>query len=83
MITEAPLAVCLYRVIRRTIRHRGRPRADRPDGADERISLTFLIWIVGWSRKHPDLRQEVLALDPTARIEVVRGAADIERLAAG
>ena len=83
VITEAPLAVCLYRVIRRTIRHRARPRADRPDGADERFSLSFLIWIVGWSRRHPDLRREVLALDPDARIGVVRGAADLERLAAG
>ena len=33
VITEAPLVVCLYRVIRRAIRHRGRPRAGRPDGA--------------------------------------------------
>ncbi len=83
VITEAPLVVCLYRVIRRTIRYRSRPRADGPDGADERLSLSFLIWIIGWQRNHPDLRQEVLALDPTARIEVVRGSADLERLAAG
>jgi adenylate kinase family enzyme len=83
VITEAPLVVCLYRVIRRTIRHRRRPRADGPEGADERFSLSFLIWIVGWHRNHPDLREEVLALDPTARIEVVRGVGDLERIAAG
>jgi adenylate kinase family enzyme len=83
VITDAPLVVCLYRVIRRTMRHRGRPRADRPDGAEERFSLSFLIWIVGWTRRHPDLRGEVLALDPTARIEVIRRARDLERLLAG
>ena len=82
VITEAPLAVCLYRVIRRNIRHRGRSRADRPDGAEERFSLTFLIWIINWHRRHPDLRREVLALDTEADIVVVRGPADLERLAA-
>jgi adenylate kinase family enzyme len=83
VITEAPLAVCLYRVIRRTVGHRGRPRADRPHGADEQFSLPFLIWIIRWSRNHPDLRQEVLELAPDATLVTVRGAVDIERLIAG
>lgn len=82
VITEAPLAVCLYRVIRRTIRHRDRPRAGRPDGADEQLSLAFLIWIIRWQGNHPDLRREVLAQDPEVDIVIVRGAADLERLAA-
>jgi adenylate kinase family enzyme len=80
VITEASLARCLYRVIARTVRHRGRPRVGRPVGADERLSLAFLIWILRWSRRHGDLRGEVLAEDPSARIEVVRGRADLERL---
>jgi adenylate kinase family enzyme len=79
VITEAPLVVCLYRVIRRTVRHRRRPRAGRPDGADERFSLTFLVWIFRWTRMHPDLRREVLGLDPAAQVEVVRRAVDLER----
>lgn len=83
VITEAPLAVCLYRVIRRYVRHRGRPRAGRPDGADERIDLAFLIWIVRWSRNHPDLRGEVLELAPDATLVTVRSAADLEPVIAG
>ena len=82
VITEAPLAVCLYRVIRRTILHRHRSRADRPVGADEQFSLAFLIWIIRWQGNHPDLRGEVLAEDPEVDIVIVRGAADLERLAA-
>jgi O-acetyl-ADP-ribose deacetylase (regulator of RNase III)/adenylate kinase family enzyme len=82
VITEASLARCLYRVIARTVRHRGRPRVGRPHGADERVSLTFLIWILRWTRKHRDLRGEVLALDPTARVEIVRDGADLERIVA-
>ena len=81
VITEAPLAVCLYRVIRRTIRHRGRPRADRPDGAEEQFSLDFLIWIINWRRRHPDLRGEVHALDPNARVLIVRSPADLDAVA--
>lgn len=80
VITEAPLAVCLFRVIRRTIWYRGRLRAGRPDGADERFSLTFLIWIFRWTRRHPDLRQEVLEIDPAARVVIVRGPDDLGRL---
>ncbi len=80
VVTEAPLVVCLYRVVRRTIRYRGRLRTGRPEGADERFSLTFLIWIFRWTRKHPDLRREVLELDPGARVVIVRGPDDLRRL---
>jgi hypothetical protein len=76
-ITGAPLVVCLYRVIARTFRHRGRPRIGRPEGADERFSLAFLTWIVRWSWKHRNLRGEIAAIDPAVRIVVVKGAGDL------
>lgn len=80
VITEASLARCLVRVVRRTLWHRGRPRAGRPVGAEEHFSLTFLVWIFRWTRKHRDLAAEIRALDPAARIVVVRRAQDLERL---
>ena len=79
VITEAPLVVCLFRVVRRTVRHRGRPRAGRPEGADERFSLTFLIWILRWTRKHRDLAGEIAAIDPGVRVVVVRRPGDVTR----
>jgi adenylate kinase family enzyme len=79
VITEASLARCLYRVVRRTIRYRGRLRTGGPDGADEQFSLTFLIWIVRWTWKHRDLAGEIAAIDPDVRIAVVRRPGDLER----
>jgi hypothetical protein len=74
--------VCLFRVVERTIRFRGRPRTGRPIDADERFSLPFLIWIVSWTRKHRDLAGEVAAIDPGIRIVVVRRLGDLDRILA-
>jgi adenylate kinase family enzyme len=82
VITDAPLVLCLFRVVERTIRYRGRPRTGRPVDADERFSLTFLIWILRWTRKHRDLAGEVAVIDPRVRIVVVRRPGDLERVLA-
>lgn len=82
VVTEASLVVCVFRVLRRAIAYRGRPRADRPYGANEAFSLTFLLWILRWRRRHPDLSAEVAAIDPDKPIAIIRRSADIEHLLA-
>jgi adenylate kinase family enzyme len=82
VITEASLVRCLSRVLWRSIAYGGRPRGDRPDGADEAFSLTFLIWIVRWTRKHPDLPAEIAAIDPRKPIAIVQRVADLQRVVA-
>jgi adenylate kinase family enzyme len=54
VVAEASLPVCLWRVIRRSMRRRTR-RPDRPAGGHEQFSPYFLWWIVRWSRRHPHL----------------------------
>ena len=83
VVTEASLARCLVRVVRRTIRHRRRARIDAPPGAAEAFSLTFLLWIIDWSRRHPDLPGEIAAMAPGIPIVVVRDRGDLDRLIAG
>jgi len=82
VITKAPLLVCLYRVVARTFRFRGREQAGRPDGAAERVSLDFLIFIVRWTRKHSNLEAEIRGHRSDIPIVVVRNARDVERLVA-
>ena len=60
----------------------GRPRADRPNGADERIDLAFLIWSSAGAGIVPTSDGRC-CVDPTARIEVVRRVGDLGRLLAG
>jgi adenylate kinase family enzyme len=73
IVVEAPLAVCLGRVMRRWARHRGRPRVDLgPDGPRERVSAAFLWWMATWHRNHPDLPGEIAALAPELPILVSR-----------
>jgi len=54
VVAEASLPVCLWRVVRRSMRRRTR-RPDRPAGGHEQFSPYFLWWIVRWSRRHPHL----------------------------
>jgi hypothetical protein len=83
VITEASLVRCLSRVLLRTIAYRDRPRGDRPYGADEAFSLTFVLWILRWTRTHPDLAAEIASIDPGKPIAIVRCASDVRRLLAG
>lgn len=80
VIVDAPLAVCLWRVVRRWLRFRG---ATRPDlGASERLDLAFLRWIVNWSRRHPDFAGEVRSMVPDKPVRVMRSDHDVEGLLA-
>ena len=76
VVTEAPLAICLWRVMRRLLR-RGDRRADRPDGAHEQFSPRFLWWVATWQRRHPDLARRIAAAAPEMRVLVVRRLEDL------
>ena len=54
VVAEGSLPVCLWRVIRRSLR-RSQRRPDRPARGHEQFSPYFLWWIVRWSRRHPHL----------------------------
>ena len=56
---DLPRRTCLWRVLKRLLRDRGRSRADLPEGCEEGIDLPLLRWI--WSYPRAE-RPRVLAL---------------------
>ena len=77
IVAEAPLLVCLWRVLVRAMM-RGRTRPDRAAGGGEQLSFYFLWWIVTWTRRHPRLASTIR--ESGKPVLVVRRLADLEPL---
>lgn len=60
VVAEAPLIVCLWRVIRRALR-RDLVRPDRVAGGGEQLSLYFLWWTLTWQWRHRRLVEDLKA----------------------
>ena len=60
VIAEAPLVICLWRVVRRALDRRS-TRPDRPPGGGEQLSLYFLWWTVTWRWRHRHLADQIRA----------------------
>lgn len=59
---DLPRSVCLYRVLKRWWRYRGRNRPDMTEGCDERLDLEFLVWIWNYpNRGRKTLFEEIKA----------------------
>lgn len=54
---DFPIRLCLWRLIRRILTHRGRARPDMPEGCPERFDLAFLWYVINWN-SGPRLRTE-------------------------
>jgi adenylate kinase family enzyme len=78
VVVEAPLIVCLWRVFRRSIAGRA-DRGDLPAGANDRVSIGFLVWILRWGSRHPRFDEELGRLTGSP-VVVVRSSADVESL---
>jgi len=75
--------ICLWRVVIRRVRDRGRSRPDLPEGCVEGLDLPFLRWV--WAYPHIS-RPGVLALlehlDPRVDAVHLRSAVAVERFLA-
>jgi adenylate kinase family enzyme len=80
VLVEAPLMVCLWRLIRRALRRADSRRPDLPDGCEERLSLYHLWWTLGWSIRFAHLRNIIARTAPRARLLVVRSPEDVALL---
>lgn len=47
---DLPRRVCLYRILKRTLKYYGRSRPDMAEGCLERLDLEFVMWV--WNYKH-------------------------------
>lgn len=63
---DLPRRICLWRVFKRWMKHRGRTRPDMAPGCTEKADLEFLKWI--WSFRSSD-RPKILQMMDRARAE--------------
>ena len=60
ILLDLPPWQCLWRVVRRRMRHRGTARQDMTPGCPERLDAGFLLWIATWRlRRGADVRQRL------------------------
>jgi len=77
---DVPRARCVWRVLRRGFRYRGRSRPSLPPGCRERVTLEFLSWI--WSyprRRRPDILARLEAVSDRRHVVVLHGDEDVRR----
>jgi adenylate kinase family enzyme len=76
---DVPRHQCLWRVIKRRLRYRGRSRPDMREGCNERLTLAFLLWI--W--RYPETRKPLVLkrlreISPARSVIVLNSASAIE-----
>ena len=74
VLVEAPLMACLWRILRRSTTRSGTRRPDLPDGCDEAISLFFVRWTIGWSRRNREALARIERIRPVLRVASGRSA---------
>lgn len=81
---DLPPAVCLWRVLKRRLRHRGESRPDMTPGCPERLSADFLMWIARYRlrRRAGILRRLGAAAREGKRIVVLTSDADVDAFVA-
>jgi len=47
---DFPITLCLWRLIRRIMTHRGQARPDMPAGCPERFDFAFFWYVLNWNR---------------------------------
>ena len=70
---DLPRLVCLWGVVRRGLRYRGRTRPDLPDGCPEQLSWEFVAWI--WTyprRRRPGVLARLRGLAGERRVVILR-----------
>jgi len=80
---DLPRAVCLWRVLRRRLRHLGKTRPELPCGCPERLSWEFLTWIWTYpSRRRGIIRERLAGLDQRKRVVILRSSGEVEEFLA-
>lgn len=80
ILLDLPPWQCLWRVLQRRWRHRGRARPDMPPGCPERLDAAFLLWIATWRlRRGGDVRRRLArAAQAGVDTRVLRSQAAVE-----
>ena len=80
---ERPALLRLWRAWRKTRRHRGQPRADRPDDCPERFSLRYAMTVLSFGAWTPAVEASVQNLARAAQVACLRSDAEVRLLVEG
>lgn len=80
---DVPRLVCLWRVLKRQVRHLGRVRPELAPGCRERLSWEFLAWIWTYpSRQRNDILRRLRALEGRTRVANLHSSAAVDQFLA-
>ena len=71
---DFPIRLCLWRLTRRIVSHRGQSRPDMPAGCPERFDLGFFWYVMNWN-SGPRLRTEAKLAGYTGKLVRLRNPA--------
>jgi adenylate kinase family enzyme len=80
---DFPRRTCLWRVLRRQLRYRGRSRPDMTEGCPERITLQFVRWIWEYPRtRRPRVLADIRSAGAHARHVILHSPREVEAFVA-
>lgn len=71
---DFPIRLCLWRLVKRIITHRGRSRPDMPEGCPERFDAAFFWYVLNWNAG-PRVRTEAKLRDYSGTVIRLTGPA--------
>ncbi len=76
---DLPRILCLWRVLKRQVRHFRQARPELPPSCRERLSWAFLMWIWTYpSRRRGDVLRRLAAVAQRKRVVILRSSAAID-----
>jgi adenylate kinase family enzyme len=77
---DLPRVLCLWRVIARSVRYRGRSRPDMAEGCPERLTWEFVRWVWDYPRtRRPGVLKRLSELSEGQSVHVLRSTRDVRR----
>jgi adenylate kinase family enzyme len=78
VLLDLPPWVSLWRVVRRWVTHRGEVRPGMAPGCEERLSWSFLLWILRYRReRRPGILRKLSNLSPATQVVLLRSSRDV------
>ena len=79
ILLDLPRTLCLWRVIKRRLRFRGRARPDMNEGCRERLTWEFVRWVWTYRReRRPGVLEKLSRLDGGQRVFRLRSRREVE-----
>jgi adenylate kinase family enzyme len=80
ILLDLPRTLCLWRIIVRSMRYRGRSRPDMAEGCNERMTWEFVRWVWDYPRvRRPGVLKKLSELRAGQGVHVLRSRREVRR----